>query len=51
MTVAKSEANTVRVTSVVVVDVAIVVDVPEVVSVVDVRTTQPPPVSLTATLL
>jgi hypothetical protein len=39
VTLAKSEANTVGVTSVVVVDVTIVVDIPKVGSVVDVRTT------------
>lgn len=39
MTVAKSETNTVRVTSVVVVDVAIVVDIPKVGSPVNVRRT------------
>jgi hypothetical protein len=48
---AKSEANTVRVTSVVVVDVAIVVDIPKVGSPVDVRRTQPVPISLTATCI
>ena len=48
---AKSEANTVRVTSAAGADAATAVDTPKVGSPVDARRTQPVPISLTATCI